>query len=212
MNPVIPDQKDLAKYAVNRAGQTEANTQSLYDSATYAAAGQTQLMFFQTPMGQSGKTRGDTNMELAGQLPNPKRFLLQSIELLFLPGGTIGSISAAAAASTFMDDVYSFAKNGWLELFIGSKSYLIEAPLGRFPAKTQLRTESSVTTTVAGDQVQNAYAAMIGRPYMLKAPILLEPTQNFSVSLNWPAAVATPSTVAAKVFCILDGILYRLSQ
>lgn len=213
MNPQIPSSKDLERYAVNRAGQNEANTQSLYDTATYGgAAGQTQLLFFQTPKGQGGKTQADTNMEAAGALPNPKRFLMHSLEVLFFPGTNISVTGAAAAAATFQDDVYTFAKGGWLELFIGSKSYLLEAPLGRFPPKTAVRTESSIATTVAGAQVQNAYAACIGRPYMLKAPILLEPTQNFSVSLNWSTAVPLPSTTDAKVMVVLDGLLYRLSQ
>jgi hypothetical protein len=208
----IPDTAELARFAVNRQGAMEANTQSLYDSATYAAAGQSQLLFFQTPKGQSGKTAADTNMESAGALPNPKQFLLQSLEVHFFPGSNPGETGAAAAAPEFVNDVYTFFKSGWLELFIGSKAYLTEAPIGRFPPKTRLDLSSSIATTVAGAQVDVNYAASVGRPYLLKAPILLQPTQNFSVSLNWPTAVALPSTVDARVVVILDGLLYRLSQ
>lgn len=212
----IPSIDQLSKYQVNRVGAVEAVRQTLYDSATYAAGGQTSLTFFQLPVGQGGKTKADTNMEAAGTLPNPKQFLVQSIELHFFPGATIEKFGAAAdTGNIFADDVYVFAKGGYLDFFIGSKSYLTEAPLTKFPPKTRLDgwgAASDTTTAGAGRAYRQDYSTVWGRPYYLDPAILLVPTQNFQISLNWPVAVALPSTLAGRVVVSLDGILYRNSQ
>jgi len=215
----IPSLAALQEFDVNRRGEYEGIRQTFYDSATYAAAGQTQLQFFQTPKGQGGKTVADTNMTVAGQLPQPQHFLVESIELLVYPGDNIGTLKTAFSATNFANDMYAIAKGGSLNYFIGSKTYLEEAPLGRFPPKTKLGVEGAygiqrkqAAAADAEDQVSIDYACWTGRPYYLDPPTLLVPNQNFSVSLNWPTAVALPSTVDAKVFVVLDGILYRQSQ
>ena len=210
----IPTLDELQKYNVNRAGQVEGIRQSLYDFQVYAAAGQTSLTFFQVPVGQAGKTKADTNMESAGQLPAPKRFFVESIEIMFFPGSAIDSFTVAAAALPQQaDDVYTVMKSGFLDFFIGSKSYLTEAPLGRFPSKTGLKLHSAVASNSATvGEVKSEYANFGGQVYKLDPGILLVPTQNFNLTLNWPTAVALPSTVDARIGVVLNGILYRNSQ
>ena len=219
MQPIgkIPSLSDLTQYDVNRRGQYEGTRQSLYDSATYDGdAGHTQLQFFQVPRGQSSKTAADTNMTSAGQLPQPQHFLVQSVEVYFYPSAMIVTESVAAPAeSEFSNDVYTVAKSGSLKFFIGSKTYLEEAPLNRFPPKTRLDCElyGTFAQDSGEDQMmQGDYAAWVGRPYYLDPPILLVPNQNFSVELNWPSAIVLPSGTDAKIFVVLDGILYRQSQ
>lgn len=215
-----PSVKGLRKFDVNRRGDVEVVRQSLYDFQTYPAAGAVQFLFFQVPAGQSGKTRGDTNMELAGSLPRPKELLVESIEVYFFPGVDPGTFNAAIAETEFTNDVYAVAKAScFLDFFIGSKSYLIEAPLIRFPSKTRLYVESAhaihFTQAVAADEdkrVSTDYATFAGRPYHVDPEIRLIHTQNFSVSLNFTAAVALPSGVNARIGLVLDGVLYRLSQ
>jgi hypothetical protein len=51
-----------------------------------------------------------------------------------------------------------------------------------------------------------------GRPYYVEPSIFLISTQNFSVTINFPVAVATPSGFNGRVGIILDGYLYRNSQ
>lgn len=215
---------DAEKYRVNRSQEYEVTRQSLYDITTYAAAGQTSLTFFQLPLGQAGKTIADTNLELAGQLPAPKYFLVESIEIYLFPGDdpvTVqNSVAAPAAVATnFANDQYAVEQSGSLNFFIGSKTYLEEAPLGRFPPKTRMETEFAFTnqSTTAGaetaNQISGDYAAWCGRPYFLDPyKILLAPTQNFNVTLTWPTAVLLPSTADARIGVVLDGVLYRLSQ
>ena len=219
----IPSFENIGNYAINRSGEYEATRQTLYDFQTYGSAGATSFTFFQTPAGQSSKTLADTNIETAGTLPAPKHLLVQSIEVYLFPGVNPVTVNNAADtvadATNFANDVYALQKSGFLDFFIGSKSYLTEAPIGRFPPKTQLETEfgfalqtgqaaaAALTAQISGD-----YAVFSGRPYMINPWILLTPTQNFNVTLNFPTAIALPSGQDARIGVVLDGILYRLSQ
>jgi hypothetical protein len=219
----IPNLSELQSYAVNRKGQYEGIRQTLYDYQTYAAAGQTSLSFFQVPLGQGGKTQADTNIEVAGSLPQPKHFLVESIEIRFWPGvlpvnSQTGAL-ATQAAPNLVNDVYTFSKSGSLNFFIGSKTYLEEAPVGRFPPKTKVEAHFAMSQTVnqaapadQENQLTADLAYMCGRPYFINPATLLIPTQNFKVSLAWPAAVALPSGEDARIGVILDGVLYRQSQ
>lgn len=210
----VPTLQELQSYNVNRPGDYEGIRQSLYDFQTYAAVGQTSLTFFQLPVGQSGKTKADTNMEAAGSLPAPKHFFVMSIELYFFPGGTVQDFTAVAAdKATQSDDAYAVSKSGYLDFFIGSKSYLTEAPLGRFPQKCRLTSDVAIASNSATTgMISYDYAAFGGQPYVLDPGVLLVPTQNFNITLNWPTAVALPSTLAGRIGVVLNGILYRLSQ
>lgn len=217
----IPSRQNLAKYNVNRPGW-EAIRQSLYDFTTYAIAGHTTLNFFATPNGQGGKTLSDTNMTLAGQLPAAQEFLVNSIEIHFItltPLTSASTVDAAVGApvlATHINDSYRVRRTGNLVLTIGSKPYLTEAPLGRFPPKTNFEVDAAVAlaTTVAADSVEAriAVARWTGRPYLLSpADLRLTSSQNFSVSLNWPEGVQGV-TADARIGVVLDGILYRRSQ
>lgn len=211
----IPSLSDLQSYDVNRRGEYEGIRQSFYDFTTYANAGQTSLQFFQIPKGQSSKTIADTNMTSAGQLPQPQHFLVESIEIRFYPGVLPVLEDTTLTESEFTNDVYTVSKSGSLDFFIGSKTYLEEAPLDRFPPKTKLQANFAVefTQAVAADQQHTMdYAAFVGRPYYLDPPVLLVPNQNFNVTLSWPTVVALPSGADARIGVTLDGILYRQSQ
>ena len=214
----IPSYNDLSQFNVNRDGW-EGIRQSLYDYQAYAAAGHTQLTFFAVPTGQGGKTLSDTNMNLAGQLPANQEFLVQSIEVHFLP--TVPAVAAdnpaaqgVKAVANIVNDVYRFHRTGNLKFEIGSKPYLQEAPLGRFPAKTyfEINAATALAGEVADAQARIAYAHSAGRPYLLApANLRLVSTQNFQITLNWPEGVQD-ITNPARVGVILDGILYRRSQ
>ena len=215
----VPSRAELSKYSVNRPGW-EVIKQSLYDYQAYAAAGQTQLTFFALPVGQGGKTLSDTNMSLAGQLPANQEFLVQSIEVMFWP--TVPAVAAAnpsafgaQAVAAGVNDAAVVARTGNLTFTIGSKPYLQEAPLGRFPPKTHLQINAALSdvSTAAGNlQSRIAYAYSVGRPYLITPVDLnLVSTQNFQVTLNWPEGVQA-ITNPGRIGIILDGLLYRRSQ
>ena len=220
----FPTFSEVQEWSVNRAGEYEVLRQTLYDFQTYPDAGALSTAFFQVQAGQSGKTIHDTNMELAGQLPAPKHFLVQSIEVFFLPAPAVGPVTVAAgttdlSVSVFTNDVYSVLRAGALDFFIGSKSYLQEAPLLRFPPKTRLKPEfatSSILTQTTeadlSDQVLMDYASGMGRPYNIDPWVLIAPTQNFSVTISFSSLVAVDAATDARIGVVLDGLLYRLSQ
>jgi hypothetical protein len=100
-----------------------------------------------------------------------------------------------------------------LELFIGSKAYLDESPLLKFPPANGLSgfaALSDTTTAGASQGTSVTYASAGGMPYELNPPILLVPTQNFKVTLNWPTVQTL--TANANVVVNLSGVLYRNSQ
>jgi len=220
----IPTAAQLARYDVVRRDSVEGIRQTLYDTLTYAAAGQTQLTFFQVQQGQGtgitggAKTLEDTNMELAGQLPNPKAFLIQGIELFFFPAGSpvvfAGAAPAVPVAPKMTNDMWTFIKRGYLQLFISSKPYLQESPLAKFPARNFMRADLAVALdNIAAAGVMTAEVpVMSGAPYKVIPPITLRPTMNFNVTLNWGAAVALPSGLDARVQVCMTGLLYRNGQ
>ena len=210
---VIPLSQAREKYAVNRYDEKEGIIQPIYDYQPYAAIGQTSLIFFQVPNGQGGKTLADTNMTSAGQLPAPKSFLIQAIEIKFWSGVVPGTFGAQAAAN-YVNDVNAVLKSGHFQLFIGSKPYLDEAPIDVFPPTTRMCVDgalSDMSTTGADMQSMIQYASGCGRTYTM-SPLFLPSNQNFSVTLNWPTAVALPSNVAGRIGVRLLGTLYRDSQ
>lgn len=230
-----PSLADLAKYSVNRPGQAEVIKQGLYDTQIYIAAGQTVMTFFSSPQGQGlsaqpGNANGtkvlaDTNMLLAGQLPSQQDFLVQTIEINMIPGSVntantftlvnpIAFLAAASGATVFgaSSDVAAFYNTGFLNFKVGSKDYLQEAPLGKFPPQAHLDVNAAVASTSATvGQTLVSFTRAEGRPYHID-PIRLQSTQNFNVTLNWPVAVAMPSGFNSQVRVTLDGYLYRSSQ
>ena len=226
--PGLPGYEEMVdRYSVTNE-KWEVIRQSLYDSNVYPAAGSGQLTFFAVQKGQgvgfggSAKTLSDTNMTLSGQIPTNQSFLVKTIALMFQP--TTPSVAAqlpasfgAQAAANIINDAYVFWRSGNLLFVIGSKPYLEEAPTGKFPPLSTFNVQgalSDATTPAAAFQSRIAFANMLGRPYHISpADLRLEANMNFSITLNWPEGLQPlPSTNPARVFCVLDGLMYRRSQ
>jgi len=227
---------NLIKNRVTIAGKNEVIRQSLYDYQLYPTAGLTSASFFQVPVGQGQstqngavvgqpKTLGDTDIRSAGTLPAGNMFRIESIEVPFFAGSTstaslwvpqiMTAFNAVAAATVgkASDDVNVFYSGGHLQLFILSKPYLDEAPLGRFPPKTHTEVRTAMATNSATtSEVINTFAYQSGRPYIMKPEITLTPTMNFQVTIDWLAAIATPSGFNARFGVVLDGLLERSAQ
>lgn len=232
----LPTAADFNARRVTNAAQSEIVRQRFYDYQLYATAGVSQLTFFSQPIGQgkttalggtagTPKTLWDTNLELPSTLPSGKAFMIESIEVFFMPGSVSTADTftvvkplefnavAAATLGAQLADVNSFYQSGMLELNILSKNYLRETPLLCFPPKTHFGLDAGIASnsaTTATNIVQNMRAE--GRPYYISPEIALQPAVNFEVILKWPAAVATPSGFNARVGVILDGYFMRASQ
>lgn len=230
-----PSMQEMLNFSVNRPGQWERIKQGLYDTTIYATAGATSFNFFATPIGQGlsaapgnangTKTIADTNMTLAGQLPAGQNFLVQTIEADFVPGSVstantftlVNPIVFAAAASAgtvfaAISDIVAIYRTGTLTFSVGSKIYLQEGPLSKFPPQAHLDVAGGVASTSATvGQTTLSMARAEGRPYHID-PVRLENGQNFSVVAAWPVAVATPSGFNGALRVTLDGYLFRQSQ
>jgi len=213
---IPPKISESRQFDVNRKGQVEAIWQPLYDFQTYAFAGTTSTYtFFAVPNGQSSKTFADTNMEMAAALPAPKSMLVTGIEVVFLPPDNpqLNGTQTALEAASQWNDAYVMFKNGYLDFFIGSKSYLIDAPIGKF--SNSFRLGGAAAIAAAGEAVDNTsqigYAAFVGPLYEI-TPIKLVSNQNFNVTLNFPTTTALPGGADGRIGVILNGFLYRLSQ
>lgn len=229
----FPTAADFNARRVTNPSQSEVIRQRLYDYQIYPAAGVTQLTFFQSPIGQgttsavgatvgTAKTFFDTNMELGGQLPSGKSFLIESVEVVFFPGATatgyipvseafVGA-TAAAAQVTPISDANLFYNAGLIELNVLSKNYIRETPAIAFPPKANYDLSAAYgngnTAVSQGAQLLKAG----GRPYFVEPSIALQPAVNFEITIKYPAAVAMASGFNGRVGVILDGYLMRASQ
>lgn len=206
----------LQAYNVNRPGQIEAIWQPYYDFLTYPAAGQTQLTFFQRTVGTAGTTLADTNMRASGQFPRPVQFLVTGLQVVYSPVKAVAEVAALVTTPsvplTNINDVNAVARSGWLRLTIGSKDYLTDAPIGKFPPVYCLDVAGELGPNVnAATLTQVVDYANISGKYYSVTPFLIPSNQNFDVTLNWPAAVAVTGATN-RIGVILDGFEYRLSQ
>jgi hypothetical protein len=235
-----PGLAEFRAAVVARVGQIEVIRQSLYDTIVYPTAGLINMQFFQNPIGQgfsaspgnagNVKTLADTNMTNQGVLPAPQAFFVTSIEVDFQAGSsaatvntfalqTAASSAAAPAAATgivqvpAVNDLSAFYSTGSLTLTIGTKPYLQEAPLLRFPPKARFELNAAVATNSATTaEVGFAKLKAGGRPYNLDPGLGIMTSMNFNVTLAWPVLVATPSALNGAVRVILDGYLFRAVQ
>lgn len=230
-----PSLETFRQNVVARIGEVEVIKQTLYDTVVYPTAGAVTIPFFQNPIGQglsaspgnaaAAKALSDTNLTLGGQLPAPQAFLIASIEVDFQPGSSAAAntfaiqppsgfnAAAAAAVQAGEADVNAFYTGGSLTLTIGTKPYLQEAALLRFPPKARFELDAAVASNSATvGEVLMAKLKAGGRPYQLDPMLGLMTSMNFNVTLNWPVAVATPSGFNGAARVILDGWLFRAVQ
>lgn len=213
MNNPIRTLDDFNRFAVNRKDQIEVVRQSLYSFETYAMAGQTQLTFFANPVGVGGRTLADTNMTLAGQIPSGQRFAVQSMEVYFIPGVFPSIAPAATTIDAHVNDIWEvYTGDAWLQLNIGSKPYLQEALLQRLPPATRMAGFAGMASQAAVADVltRTSHIAACGMLYRIDPVLLLEPNQNFSVTINWPTAIAI--SAAGTIGVVMGGVTARNSQ
>lgn len=208
----------LNNYVPNRPGAVEVVYQPFYDFQSVTSSG-TSLLFFQVPAGQSSKTFGDTNMTLAGQFPSPTTFVIDDIQVYFQSAAAPSLTAAAFRAQVAWNDtisilnagVTSAATGSWLELTVGSKLIFRDGPLNKFPLNFTIAGVAGIGMegTAAANQSDTQFARSVGKVYSV-IPIAIPQNQNFSVSLNWAAAVAVTAT--SRIGVIMNGNYYRLSQ
>lgn len=216
--PVMAPGQDMlnpSAYAVNVANVMEAITQPLFSAQAYPAAGTANpLQFFQSqPIGAI--TAEDTNMQLAGQLPAPQKFLIQGIGVDYISGNAVSKFGAQVANGN-LNDYYAVMKRGLLTLTIGSKNYFTNTSLLQLPVRAHINGVAAVAdqTTAAAASQTLIQAGFSDGDVFKPRPMLIEASQNFSVTISYPGgAVAIPSAdAAARIIVWLYGTLYRPAQ
>ena len=229
----FPDSNDFQSRRVTNPNQSEVIRQRYYDYQLYATAGYTQLNFFSQPIGSgltsapgavagTTKTRHDTNLEIANSLPSGKGVMIESLEVIFLPGSvstantytavalTTFAAAAAATVGNSITDIYTIYQSGLLELQILDKVMLSETPLLAFPPKAQFDGFAAIASNSATVGASaSTFLKAAGRPYYLQPEVALRSGENFSVSVKWPGVVATPSGFNGRIGVILDGFVQR---
>ena len=219
-----PDLATFAKYGVNVVGVTDVIWQPLYDHLAYPAAGVSSLEFFQVQRGQGtttapaatgAKTLSDTNMTLAGQLPQPQSHLTLGVSFRFYPGVSPGEGPVAQAkAGQFVNDVWSVFKAGAVQFIVGEKPRIQEAPLGKFGSPVALGVAAALSdqTTAGANLLSQVDYAYFKTPIYRIAASAIPWGQNFKVVVDFPALVTLPSVTAARIGCDLHGWLARAAQ
>lgn len=200
---------DLQQYNPNRADQVEGIWQPFYHNQSYAAAGQSALVFFNVAFSGNYTV---TNMPNASFFPAPTAFLCRALMLNFIPGSaTTASAAAPAAAQTAnWADVVAVANGGYVEFVIGGKVYLRDSPSGRFAPNYSVSGMFGIGATLTAPAQTTVQFARAASRYYEITPFLIPQTQNFSVTLYTPTAIAVQA--GASVIATMDGFYYRQSQ
>jgi len=229
----------LEQFADNLAtvmDKIECIQQPLYDFQVYPTAGLNQFLFFQQPQGagfsaspgNAGATKviTDTNMTQNGLLPSPQAYFVEGIEVLVDPGSSAATVNtyalqipsamvaaAAAGVQAGAHDVNAIYTGGVLQLSIGQKPYYTEAPLYQFPPSSTLAFDGAIASNsaTAGEVLKEKLRAF-GNLCKLDPGFGIMTGQNFLVTILFPALVATPSGLNARIGVELTGWLFRAAQ
>lgn len=203
---------NFAAYKVTYGTALEFIADTLYDTQTYPATGATALTYFQTA--STLATIANTNMPIAGMLPDRQGFLVMSIRCLPI----INPFSIARAASTnpqpgSLKDILAIVGGGVVSFNFLNKNYgsfplwLLPAGGGAWGA---LALEGA--TTDPGGYVDFATngVADARNIYVLEQPLFLPPMTKLGVTANWNALAVVQQATPLKI--LFDGLMVRPVQ
>lgn len=194
-----------------QGGISEVVHWPVYDEQVYAAAGQSQLIFFGNAAGQVAGGYGTTNMRQGGAMSGGEAEVVMSVRVKPFPVQADAFVTAAIAPA--MKEWYNvMQKTCWLEFIIGDKQYIQAGPLTLFPEAGGLGLVYSSTAT---SNVSSASMVQNGTPdnfamWKQDPPILILPTRTFQVTANWKALETV--TTAGHLRVTLDGYRIRSVQ
>jgi hypothetical protein len=215
-----------ARFLTVQVGE-EAIDQPIYSIQSYPAAGQVQFNFFNTAVGASANTFGDTNLPVANQLNAGQRYLVRSISVFFMAGIAPQKYTAGAnpqtqlATESYINDVQAALEQAaYLEVDLGVKPYIQTGPLTYYPAGFGLYIPSAMVQgfqAVAADAMAISGHAINGMPtkgalHQLSVPLVIPPLYQFTAKIVYPAAKALPSGTAGRIGVVFNGLLIRPVQ
>lgn len=168
-----------------------------YDEALIAAATLTHRMFT-TPLGTGGKTLDQTNLPLAGQIPQGQLLDVRAIKVSYT--------SAAVKGTAALQDLYTLLTRTTVSIKLQNKETMGQWTLQEVMGANTL---FAITPTAAGDnisQIQPRYHGI----FPLNKKIILAALTPFEVTVIHHAAPA--ATLANDRFKFyLAGILTRVT-
>lgn len=192
-------------------GQPEGIAWTWFDTQTYTSGTTTQLDFFQAI--QADKVLG--NMQAQGQFPNPMFFQLYHLMVYFdvAPASTTqadGGVNVTPVTGA-INDVRALL-NGSLLLNIAQKDYY-QSKIGMCPAGYGPNGSISVANALTNPEQAVASYATNGIPDIRNRNcfwglLVIPPTQNFFVRMNWTAAL-TLVNGNTSIVTALDGYIFR---
>jgi len=190
------------------AGQGERVPYMWYHRVNYVSGTTTQLTFFNTTVG--GITT--TNMQLAAAFPSPVYYQLYHLMVYFDLGVSSFEVAASTTNPTgAFNDVVNLS-DGALTLNIAQKDYWV-TPIWANPAGAGAYGDQSMGATFTAESSLMNQQATLGIPDVRNrncfwGDITIPHTQNFSVVMNWAAAV-TLQGGNTDIICAIDGYIYR---
>lgn len=205
------------KEFIQPGSNEEAVDQPIYHIQSYGTGGSTSLTFFNVAQGGATNGLSDTNMDQAGALSAGKRFAIFGLSVAFF-GSAPQVFNAASTASNLNDAKAVLEGIANLNLIVLSKTYYQCAPLAYLPAGfgTFIGGAAYQRTQASGADGNGFIAEGVnGMPIptairRLRVPIPIPQQVNFSVTMNFNAAI-TVST-ASRIGVFLDGVLIRAKQ
>jgi hypothetical protein len=192
------------QYSVLNPNVTEFFGQPLYDTVNYAAAGQAVMNFFALPRGQAAvlttavggapaagtiKTYRDTNLDVAGFTPD-KRWEFVGMNFAF---------RRITDLVTDEMDRKMIVGNTWWHFRIGDKDVLyiptVFVPCVNF---TQAITWGATSSYAAGGNAPI---------YMFTTPLVVNPGERISITLEAPGLV--PVTTTVDISIMIHGTMQR---
>lgn len=187
----------------NSAGQPEALPWFLYDTQLITSAATTNAQFFQNV--NADKTM--SNMESAGQLPDPQYFILHYLTCDVLdPPIAVAGHTASALGPVNDIDVMLKTQRATFSLNLSNKVY------GPFPLTlchgTGGATGNGVATFTAEASVWYGNNGIVGSGgYPFLGSIVIPPKVGFSITVNFAAAPTLSGNINIRLG--MAGVLYR---
>ena len=189
----------------------EVHRHTLYSFKVYAAAGQTELLFFDQNIGAATNGLGDTNMQVGGQMAGNEAMIILNIRVITIPALADVQTAAAGTPVAFGETLRTLTLNCWLVLEIADKPYVTVGPLAMFPAGIGPGSVVAGAATI----LANVSYANNGDPsnralWVQDPPIAVLPSRTIRLYMRWRAVLTW--TTAGKIGAALDGYRVRAVQ
>lgn len=196
---------DWAAFANELKGVQEVVRWTMYSYKAYPTAGVTNLLFFDQSEGTAAGGRLDTNMTNPGSLPGNEMLVVVGVGFDPIPAqADVFAVNAANGIAA--QQWYNVLTNGFFEVNISGKEYLIIAPLTRIPPGHGLG--ALFTSSQLAANVMNIAQVQSGTPdnrakYNVDPPFGILPQRPFTARIRYNALQAV--TTAGRVGVGFDG-------